>query len=748
MIGAGARLPGPAADAVHPVGHHAFLDPATRMLLSSDGSTTRLLEAAVGSLCLQVLHQAVVATATVPEPIRTALRLAEDVPALNRCSALVDGRSRLVSLNHVVAPHTPESRVGRIVCGTDTGIGPELARQRIEHRRELLGCGLARWPEGPTGRWAAAKIYLICQGDEPLMYLREMFNPAVVSPATADSVAVPPLEADVSRKAPPHGPRWPNSPEAEPQHARLAAMPGLVTSADCSSLAESIAFAATGQGFMIQVGDRGEAYDHFTQQAVDDRHALIRLLALTAGRGLGLSVAAVSRIAGARPESMFEAYLRTGTVLTALRNADQGLDAGLVGRLLERFARQPARHPRAEAALAQVDFVTRFGTPGSGWPRTFVSHNADVLAYEYALTRTGPGAGAFASSGHLPAIGEHARELDGAHVAFAASIVNPVSVEIGPGVTPDQVLGLCARVNPGQTPGKLVLIARMGADRLRAELPRVLEAVAKAGHPVAWLCDPVGDALTCITAFFDAHAAVGTRPGGLHLEVPAEHADECAHAQRALECVLHAVDLANGFAVSMVPATTTSSATEASATETQESDVTQRKWARRFDLYDTDGDGWISRADLERFIIELASTFLLPDSSPKVCAALTAQLHLWTSLAERVGGLDRLSRQQFVNAVQALRTSHAEHFHTLVKTEVDTAVALADVRGDGTVETSGFVSFMTATGVPRQHAATFLSTLSGGDRVDTGKWSEIALRYFTSADPRDPANALLGEVSV
>lgn len=745
MNGAGARPPG-SADTVHAVSHQAFLDPATRMLLSSDGSTTRLLEAVVGSLRLQVLHQAVVDSADVPEPIRTALSLDSDAPVLNRCSALVDERSRLVSLNHVVALHTPDTQVGKIVSGTDHGIGPELARQRVEHRREPLEVGLARWPEGQSGRWAAVKVYLICRGDEPLVYLRELFNPALVCPATADSVTLPARE-DGTRRGPAAAsvPRRPGSQDAEILQARLGAMPGPVVAADCRSLSELIALASAGRGFVIEVGDRAQTFDRYTQRDVEDRHALIRLLAVTANRGLGVPVAAVNRIAGARAEGMFEAYLHTATMLNALRNADQGTDGRLVDRMQDRLARLPSRHPRAEVALAQAAFATRFGTPGSGWPRTFVSHDVRVLDYEYALTRTDPVAGAFASSGHLPGIGEHTRDLDGAHIAFAASIANPVSVEVGGGATLEQVLGLCARLNPARTPGKLALTARMNSDRLRTKLPRLLEAVARAGHPVAWICDPIGDAQAGITAFFDAHDAAGMRPGGLHLDVAAEEIGGGARSLRALEYVLHAVDLATGFATTA--ATITSPATTVLASATQELDVTQRKWGRRFDLYDTDGDGWISRADLERFIIELASTFLLPDSSPKVCAALSAQLHLWTSLAERVGGTDKLSRQQFVSAAQALRIAHAEHFHTLVKTEVDTAVALADVRGDGEVESSRFVSFMTATGVPGHHAATFLSTLSGGDRVDTGKWSEFALRYFTSADPRDPANALLGEVS-
>jgi hypothetical protein len=73
-------------------------------------------------------------------------------------------------------------------------------------------------------------------------------------------------------------------------------------------------------------------------------------------------------------------------------------------------------------------------------------------------------------------------------------------------------------------------------------------------------------------------------------------------------------------------------------------------------------------------------------------------------------------------------------------------VALADVRGDGRIEPATFISFMTAIGVPRRHAEAMLPTIGGTDRIEAGAWSEMAFRYFTSADPRDPANALLGEV--
>ena len=40
-------------------------------------------------------------------------------------------------------------------------------------------------------------------------------------------------------------------------------------------------------------------------------------------------------------------------------------------------------------------------------------------------------------------------------------------------------------------PGRLTLISRMGADRVRELLPPLLRAVREAGHPVVWACDPM-----------------------------------------------------------------------------------------------------------------------------------------------------------------------------------------------------------------------------------------------------------------
>ena len=88
-------------------------------------------------------------------------------------------------------------------------------------------------------------------------------------------------------------------------------------------------------------------------------------------------------------------------------------------------------------------------------------------------------------------IGERTRQLDGAHVEFLRGVGNPLGCKLGPSATADDVLALCRILNPDDIPGRLTLVARMGATRVVDGLPPLLDVVKEAGHPVVWVCDPM-----------------------------------------------------------------------------------------------------------------------------------------------------------------------------------------------------------------------------------------------------------------
>jgi 3-deoxy-7-phosphoheptulonate synthase len=181
------------------------------------------------------------------------------------------------------------------------------------------------------------------------------------------------------------------------------------------------------------------------------------------------------------------------------------------------------------AELSRVDFYT--------------SHEALNLHYEAAQVRRGPLGESYLATTHLPWIGERTRALDGAHVEMFSGLANPVGVKLGPKTKPDDLLRLCDRLNPENRPGRLVLITRQGAAKVAETLPPLLETVKREGRAGVWVCDPMhGNTVNAqggrktrdfdvilreIELTFAAHAAAGTRLGGVHFELTGEDVTEC-----------------------------------------------------------------------------------------------------------------------------------------------------------------------------------------------------------------------------
>src|SRR6202008_3646423 len=135
------------------------------------------------------------------------------------------------------------------------------------------------------------------------------------------------------------------------------------------------------------------------------------------------------------------------------------------------------------------------------------------------------------------------RAIDGAHVEFARQIRNPLAVKIGPEATAQDVLELIEVLDPEHEAGRLTLTTRMGAARIRQALPPLVEKVAASGAVVVWVCDPMhgntveaasgqktrhfDDVLDEVVGFFEVHRALGTHPGGIHIEFTGDDVTEC-----------------------------------------------------------------------------------------------------------------------------------------------------------------------------------------------------------------------------
>ena len=386
-------------------------------------------------------------------------------------------------------------------------------------------------------------------------------------------------------------PEWPDAAALSESLAELSRRPPLVFAGEARRLTEHLARVGTGNAFVLQAGDCAESFELSTADQIRDRLKVILQMAVVMQYSAGLPIVKVGRIAGqfAKPRSkptetrdgvtlpifrghivndipfdsqsrtpnpsrLLQAYNTSAATLNLLRAFTRGGYADLrqVHTWNQEFVASSPAGQRYETLANGIDAALRFmsacglDTDDSAMRQVelYTSHEALLLGYEEALTRTDSITGDwYDCSAHMLWIGERTRELDGAHVEFLRGVHNPIGTKLGPTATPDEALALCEALNPKQIPGRLTLISRMGAGNVSASFGPILRAVTQAGHPVVWQCDPMhGNTYTTdegvktrhfdailaeIQEYFVVHAAAGTWPGGVHLEITGDAVTEC-----------------------------------------------------------------------------------------------------------------------------------------------------------------------------------------------------------------------------
>jgi 3-deoxy-7-phosphoheptulonate synthase len=385
-------------------------------------------------------------------------------------------------------------------------------------------------------------------------------------------------------------PSWPDAAGVEQVVAELAASPGLVVPDECDTLRERLAAVSRGDAFLLQGGDCAETFAGVSAGQVRDKLKTLLQMAVVLTYAASVPVVKVGRIAGqfakprsadieaitglpsyrgdavndiaelaearaADPTRMLRAYASSAMTLNLVRAYTRGglADLRAVHDWNKAFVRRSPAGQRYERVARDIDRALAFMRAcGIDLDREqsmhgvefFASHEALLLDYEGPLTRWDDDRQAsYDLSGHMVWVGERTRSLDGAHVAFAASIANPIGVKLGPGVTPDDAVALAERLDPDRMPGRLTFITRMGAQRVRDLLPPLVEKVRAEGLAVTWVCDPMhgntvtspsgyktrhfDDVIDEVRGFFEVHHAIGTYPGGVHVELTGDDVTEC-----------------------------------------------------------------------------------------------------------------------------------------------------------------------------------------------------------------------------
>jgi len=407
--------------------------------------------------------------------------------------------------------------------------------------------------------------------------------------------ALPPLPDDLRTrldaalaKPAAQQPSW-DAGQAQAMRTVLESVPPVTVPSEIEKLSSQLAAVARGEAFLLQGGDCAETFADNTEPHIRANIRTLLQMAVVLTYGASTPVVKVARIAGqyAKPRSsdtdalglksyrgdmvngfapdaavrdhdpsrLVRAYANASAAMNLVRALTSSGMASLqkVHDWNREFVRTSPAGARYEALAGEIDRGLRFmGACGVDdrnlqTAEIFASHEALVLDYERAMLRMDQdaegGPKLYDLSAHYLWIGERTRQLDGAHIAFAEVVSNPIGVKIGPGTSPELAVEYVERLDPHNVPGRLTLVSRMGNNKVRDVLPGIIEKVEASGHQVIWQCDPMhGNTHESSTGyktrhfdrivdevqgFFEVHHALGTHPGGIHVEITGENVTEC-----------------------------------------------------------------------------------------------------------------------------------------------------------------------------------------------------------------------------
>ena len=389
-------------------------------------------------------------------------------------------------------------------------------------------------------------------------------------------------------------PKYINQKSLSSVEAKLSLKPPLVFAGEVQALKKSLHLVEKGEAFILQGGDCAESFTQFSANGIRDTFKVLLQMAVILTFGSSMPIIKIGRIAGqfAKPRSsdievlngvelpsyrgdmindmefnkasrepdphrLIEGYEQSAATLNLIRAFAQGGMADLAKVhewTLGFLADTPETTKYQEVAdriSESLNFMKACGLTSDTASQLretefYTSHEALLLNYEEALTREDTitaEKGWYSTSAHLLWVGDRTRQHDHGHIEFLSGIQNPVGIKCGPSLEPDDLIRLIEKINPENNTGKVVLICRMGSEKVFDHLPKLIKKIQSEGKKVIWCCDPmhgntikasngyktrkVSQILSEVDNFFNVHKTESSYPGGVHFEMTGSNVTEC-----------------------------------------------------------------------------------------------------------------------------------------------------------------------------------------------------------------------------
>ncbi len=389
-----------------------------------------------------------------------------------------------------------------------------------------------------------------------------------------------------------HQPVYKNKNKLSDVLKKLESFPPLVFAGEVRDLKKELAKCVKGQGFLLQAGDCAESFTEFHPDNIRDTFRVILQMAIVLTFAANVPVVKVGRLAGqfAKPRSnpteikngkelpsylgdiinsinfdensrepdpyrMIEAYNQSASTQNLLRAFATGgyADLSYVQNWNLDFVKNSSQGSAfkkiADRISESLSFMNACGVNSEtsrqlAESNFFISHEALLLPYESCFVRVDSTTGDYYDvSSHLIWIGDRTKQIDGAHVEFCTGVSNPIGVKVGPSTDVDELLRLVEKLNPKNEVGKIVLIIRMGCEKIEKLFPPILKKINNSGQNIVWSCDPMHgnieksnsgyktrnflNILREVKSFFNIHKIEKSYAGGIHLEMTGKNVTEC-----------------------------------------------------------------------------------------------------------------------------------------------------------------------------------------------------------------------------
>jgi 3-deoxy-7-phosphoheptulonate synthase len=359
----------------------------------------------------------------------------------------------------------------------------------------------------------------------------------------------------------------------------------LVFAGECRELTEKLAYASIGKGFVLMGGDCAETFNDFSVEKIKNDFRLMLQMALILTYGSSTPIVKIGRVAGqfAKPRSenteiidgktlpvyrgdiingfeldsrtpdpkrILMAYHQSTQTLNLLRAFSNGgyADISQLHTWNQQFVQENKMY---DSLILQVEkslkFIDAIGldlkSPRMTTTSYYTAHEALLLDYEEPLTRLDSITNEYYDcSAHMVWLGERTRQINSSHIEFLRGIKNSIGIKVSSNYNKNDIIKIINKLNPENKHGKIVLITRMGSEKLIEHLPELIQCIKKHEKNVLWVCDPMhantirlkgkktrtfSSIKDEINAFFDIHDFMGTYPGGIHLELTSSNVTEC-----------------------------------------------------------------------------------------------------------------------------------------------------------------------------------------------------------------------------